>query len=70
MRDHKNVSMPVKLVAGSLYLTAVAQLDILKTFQHISHLFQWNFFCRVQFCPCSSYLILTLNWYVCIIFFL
>jgi len=38
LRDHKNVSMPIKFVAGSLYLTAVAQLNILKTFQHISHL--------------------------------
>ena len=38
LRYHKYVSVPIKLVAVSLYFTAVAQLKILKTFQHISHL--------------------------------
>ena len=38
LRDYKNVSMPIKLVAVSLHFTTVAPLKILKTFQHISHL--------------------------------
>ena len=37
-RDHKYVSVPIKLAAVSLYFTAVAQLQILETLQHISHL--------------------------------
>jgi len=36
--DHKYVSVPIKLVAVSLYFTAVPQLQILKTMQHVSHL--------------------------------
>jgi hypothetical protein len=38
LRDHKYVSVPIKLVAVYLYFTAVAQLQILKTMQHVSHL--------------------------------
>jgi hypothetical protein len=37
LRDHKHVSMPIKLVAVSLYFSAVAQLKILKTIQHVSN---------------------------------
>jgi len=42
-RDHKYISVPIKLVAVSLYFTAVAQLPILKTMQHVSHLLWQNF---------------------------
>jgi hypothetical protein len=38
LRDHKYVSVPINLVAVPLYFTAVAQLQILKTMDHVSHL--------------------------------